>query len=108
METKYLIIESNTLENAKARLSDLMIELDYSEYNYQYVIGEKNIGYANSTIIRNNTILTIRGNGNFGFEFDKHIVAQYGAEIESIVNTHNDIHWCDNVEARTYIPQEVI
>jgi len=96
METKYLIIQSDSLENAKLRLKTLIQGLGYSDANYKYIIGESNIGYANSTVIRNNTILTDWGNGNFLFKFDCNIVEQYGVDIELECEKYSDIFWCVN------------
>jgi len=105
METKYLIIQSDNLDNAKLKLKTLIEGLGYADANYRYIVGESNIGYANSKIIRNNTILTDWKNGNFLFKFDCNIVEQYGSEIEAECEKHEDIFWCDNVSVREYMPE---
>jgi len=105
METKYLIIQSDSLDNAKLKLKTLIEELGYSDYNYQYIIGEKNIGFANDKLIRNNTILSDWGNGNFLFKFDCNIVEQFGVDIGNLVDNYENIFWCDNVSVREYMPE---
>jgi len=105
MSTKYLIIQSDSLENAKKALKNLILNLGYSEYNYQYLVGEKNIGKANNQIIKNNTILNDWGNGNYCFGFDKNIVAEYGSAIETEASKHNNIIWCDNISVREFMPK---
>jgi hypothetical protein len=104
MSTKYLIIQSDTLDNAKTILRNLISDLGYSEYNFEYVVGQKNIGYANGTVMKNNTVLTDWGNGNFLFTFDRNIVAEFGIEIEAEVLKHTNIFWCDKVQVQEFMP----
>lgn len=107
MSSMYLIIESPNLTSAKARLIALMNEKGHTQHNYDYIVGDVNIGYANNRTIRNNTELVDWGNGNFCFEFDTNIVQQYNDEIAEEAGKHSDIHWCTAEEARIYMPEVV-
>lgn len=104
----YLIIKSDSLESAKNRLKDLMVNNGYPLASYEYTIGERNIGYADGTIIKNNIVLSDWGNGNFCFEFDKHIVAVYGDSIVALSEQNPDTHWCTAAETRNYMPEFVL
>lgn len=101
----YLIIEASNLTAAKAILGAIMHEKGHTQHNYDYIVGNVNIGYANSTVIKNSIALDDWGNGNFCFEFDMHIVKQFNTEITEEVLKYNDIHWCTAEEARTYLPE---
>ena len=109
MKSMYIIIESDTLDNAKLRFKELVVNLGYNIANYNYVVGDAKIGYANGKIIRNNTVLSDWKNGNFCFEVDCNIVEQYGSEIEAEILKHTDTHWVDNIGVREFMPEvEVI
>ena len=108
MNSMYIIIESNSIEMAKARVKTLMDAKGYPDSFGEFLFGESHEGYANGKTIKNNTVLSDWGNGNFCFEVDCNIVEEYGADIAEEIAKHNDTHWCTAEQVQKYMPKVIV
>jgi hypothetical protein len=107
MGSKYLIIKASSLEAAKIRLKELMESLAYPDHSYMYIVGDVNTGYANNTVIKNNTRLTDWGNGNYCFEFDENIDTEHGEIIQTQADRYSDTLYGDAEFVKKYLPKGV-
>jgi len=94
METRYIIVQSDSLVKAKKVIKDLMKNNGFPDKFYKFLVGENRTGRANGKDIKNNTVLTDFGNGNFLFKLDYNIVEEFGELIESLINDIENVFYC--------------
>lgn len=107
-DSMYLVIEAQSLVLAKKLLHDSVVAMKLPIENYQYLVGERKLGFANGKLIKCNPVLEESNTGVYVFEFDREIVAQVGSLVDAESKKNPKTHWCTSSEVQQYIPQAVI
>ena len=106
-DSMYLIIQANDENNAKQEFLLACLAAGLSERNYQYIVGDIHVGYANNNIIRNNNIISQISDGYYLLEFDKNIVATYGQLIQDEIQDYNNMWFLERYEVKDFLPIDV-
>lgn len=109
-DSMYIFIKALNINQAKQILHDVIVDQvdGYSENNYEYLIGERQVGFANGKVIRcNRSDIPSIVNDYYIWELDREIVYEDETKLNNLAekNKHIDIMYLNHDDTLAYIQQ---